>query len=118
MDLIHLFNLSLIGRENKIALEFNEQQLTFGEINRRSNCTAQFLLAKGFVAGDRLCIYLENCIEIIDLFIACAKTGSLFVPINILYKEREIGHILSDAEPKALIANGEVPGNLLSRTFS
>jgi len=46
----------------------------------------------------------------IDLFIACTKTGIIFVPINILYKEREIDHIVKDAEPKLLIANGDVSG--------
>ena len=71
---------------------------------------ANVLLSEGFIAGDRICVYLENCIEMIDLFIACAKTGVIFVPINILYKEREISHILLDAEPKALVADGEVPG--------
>jgi malonyl-CoA/methylmalonyl-CoA synthetase len=35
----------------------------------------------------------------IDLFLACVKLGVIFVPINILYKDREIAHILEDAEP-------------------
>jgi malonyl-CoA/methylmalonyl-CoA synthetase len=109
MNLVSLFNISLVRRKNKVALIFGDQEFTFGDIDARSNRTANLLLAKGFVAGDRLSVYLENCVEIIDLFIACAKTGIIFVPVNILYKEREITHILSDADPKALIANGEVP---------
>jgi malonyl-CoA/methylmalonyl-CoA synthetase len=110
MNLINLFDLSLVGRKDKAALEFGNEAFTFGEMDERSNKMARLLLDKGLLVGDRLCIYLENCVEIMDLFIACAKTGIIFVPINILYKEREIGHILKDAEPKLLIANGEVPG--------
>jgi malonyl-CoA/methylmalonyl-CoA synthetase len=109
MNLVNVFNISLIGRKNKVALEFGGQQFTFGDIDARSNHTANLLLSKGFVAGDRLSVYLENCVEIIDIFLACAKTGIIFVPVNILYKEREITHILKDADPKALIASGEVP---------
>ena len=30
----------------------------------------------------------------IDLYLACVKLGVIFVPINILYKEREIAHIV------------------------
>ena len=41
----------------------------------------------------------------IDIFLACVKTGIIFVPINILYRDREIAHILSDAEPAALITD-------------
>lgn len=110
MNLINLFDLSLVGRKDKPALEFGNDTYTFGDMDMRSNRMARLLLAKGFIAGDRICIYLENCVEMIDLFIACAKTGVIFTPVNILYKEREISHIINDAEPKALIANGEVPG--------
>jgi malonyl-CoA/methylmalonyl-CoA synthetase len=59
---------------------------------------------RGLAVGDRLCVYLPNCVEIIDIFLACVKLGVIFVPINILYREREIAHIVSDAEPKAVIA--------------
>lgn len=111
MNLVNLFDLSLVGRKDKPALEFKDEIFTFGEINLRSNRMARLLLQKGLVAGDRICVYLVNCVEMIDLFIACAKTGIIFVPVNILYKESEISHILKDAEPKLLIANGEVPGS-------
>jgi malonyl-CoA/methylmalonyl-CoA synthetase len=41
----------------------------------------------------------------IDLYLACVKTGIIFVPINILYRDREIAHILLDAEPRAVISD-------------
>jgi len=110
MNLINLFDLSLVGRKNKTALEFGSDSYTFGEIDSRSNKMANFLLSKGLVSGDRICVYLENCVEMIDLYLACVKTGIIFVPVNILYKEREIKHILTDADPKLLIADVEVPG--------
>ena len=110
MNLVQLFDLSLIDRKDKTALIFGDQIFTFGDIELRSNQMAHLLLQKGCKSGDRVCIYLENCVEMIDLYIACAKTGIVFVPINILYKEREVSHILADAEPRLLFANGEVPG--------
>ena len=110
MNLINLFDLSLVGRKNKTALEFGHDTFTFGEMDLRSNRMANFLLSQGLVTGDRICVYLENCVEMIDLYLACAKTGIIFVPVNILYKEREITHILNDAEPKLLIADVKVPG--------
>jgi malonyl-CoA/methylmalonyl-CoA synthetase len=110
MNLINLFDLSLVGRKNKTALEFGTDTYTFGEIDSRSNKMANFLLSKSLVSGDRICVYLENCVEMIDLYLACVKTGIIFVPVNILYKEREITHILNDANPKLLIADVSVPG--------
>lgn len=104
MNLCQLFDLSLLGRKDAIGLEFCGVEYTFGEMDRRSNRLAHLLLARGFVAGDRLCVHLANCVEMIDLFLACVKTGVIFVPINILYRGREIGHILEDAEPRAVVS--------------
>jgi malonyl-CoA/methylmalonyl-CoA synthetase len=60
-------------------------------------------------AGDRLCVQLANCVEIIDLYLACTRLGVVFVPINILYRDREVAHIVSDAEPAAIITAADLP---------
>ena len=104
MNLSQLFDLSLLGRKDDVGLEYRGAEYTFGEMDRRSNRLAHLLLARGFVPGDRLCVYLANCVEMIDLFLACVKTGVIFVPINILYRGREIAHIVEDAEPRAVVS--------------
>jgi malonyl-CoA/methylmalonyl-CoA synthetase len=103
MTLTQLFDLSLIGRNEQVALEFDGREFTFGEIDARSNRLANHLRSRGFIEGDRLCVYLANCVEMIDLYLACVKLGVIFVPINILYRHREITHILTDAEPREFI---------------
>src|SRR5579885_3597055 len=103
MNLRELFAVSLVNRRGHVALEWDSREYTFGEIDARSNRTAQALRACGLGIGDRLCVQLANRIEMIDLFLACVKLGVIFVPINILYRERETSHILSDAEPKLTI---------------
>jgi len=108
MNLNHLFDLSFIGRREKPGLEFRGVGYTFGEIDDRSNRLARLFLQRGLRKGDRLSVYLANCVELIDIFLACVKTGIVFVPVNILYRDREIAHILSDAEPSALITDAEI----------
>lgn len=105
MTLTDLFDLSLRGRADATALEFAGENYTFGDLDARSNSLAQFLIAQNFSPGDRLCVYLANCVEMIDLYLACIKTGVIFVPINILYRDREISHILRDAEPRAIVSD-------------
>ena len=107
MTLTDLFDRSLINRRDEVALEFRGQAFTFGEIDARSNRLAHLLAARGVRQGDRLCVYLANCVEMIDIFLACAKLGAIFVPINILYRDREISHILRDAEPVAVISDAD-----------
>lgn len=103
MNLTHLFDLSLVNRRDTVALEFEDRCFTFGEIDARSNRLAQLLARRGLKPGDRLCVYLANGVEMIDLYLACIKLGVIFVPINILYRDREISHIVRDAEPAAIV---------------
>lgn len=104
MNIIDLFNLSFIDRRERIALLFQSQTYTFGDLDIRSNRMANLLKSKGLKAGDRLGLYLENCTEFIDIYVACLKLGVIVVPINILYREREIAHIVNDSQPKAVIS--------------
>jgi malonyl-CoA/methylmalonyl-CoA synthetase len=108
MTLSDLFDLSFKGRRDAVALEFRDQTYTFGELDSRSNRLSQLLMKRGLGKGDRLCVYLVNCVEMIDIYLACVKLGAIFVPINILYRDREISHILSDAEPRALITDSNI----------
>ena len=104
MNLIHLFDLSLQGRSNEPALEWSDPTglnlSTFSDIETRSNRLAWSLEARGLGVGDRLCVYLRNRSEFIDLYLACLKLGVIFVPVNILYRERELSHIISDVSTR------------------
>lgn len=105
MTLPALFDLSLIGRRADVALEWDGRTLTFGEVDDRASRMANLLAARGLVMGDRLCVYLGNCLEFIDLYLAATRLGVIFVPVNVLYRDREVRHILNDAEPKAIVTN-------------
>src|SRR5579872_594705 len=107
MNLRDLFNLSLINRRNEIALEWKGREYTFGEIDQRSDRMAASLAH--LQPGDRVCVQLANCIEIIDIYLACIKLGLIFVPVNILYRDREVAHIVADAEPKLFITSHHLP---------
>ncbi len=110
MNLTDLFDLTFQGpRAHSIALEFEGQEFTFRELDERSNRVARYLLENGFTLGDRLCVYLANRVEMIDLYLGCLKTGVIFVPVNILYRDREISHILNDAKPKVMVTEETLP---------
>ena len=114
MNLNHLFGVTFKTRADQPALEFYDSDarltsISFGEVYRRSQLMASALHGRGLKRGDRLCVYLANRVEMIDLYLACLNLGVIFVPINILYKEREIGHILRDADPAAIVTDNAFP---------
>ena len=113
MQLTDIFDLSLVGRSSADALKFElpdgtVSTLTFGELDSRSSRIARLFASRGIARGDRLGIFLPNCVEFIDIFLACVRTGIIIVPINVLYREREISHIITDAEPKVVVTTPEL----------
>jgi malonyl-CoA/methylmalonyl-CoA synthetase len=112
MNLTDLFDLSLTGRPQEIALECGEEHYTFAQLDRRSSRLAHRLADDGFEPGDRLAVYLANCIELIETYLAAIKLGVIFVPINVLYRNLEIEHILTDAEPKGVVTSRDLAAYL------
>jgi len=108
MQLMDLFDHSLVGRAAKEGLEFGGRTFTFGELDSMSHQMVLALAGRGVTAGDRVCVYLPNSPDLIALLIACVKLGAIYVPVNVLYRERELDHIRRDAEPALFIDEAEL----------
>lgn len=111
MQLSDAFAITFASRAHACALETEEGgvlvQRTFRSLEERAARVAGWLVARGFATGDRLAVLLPNCVEFLDLFLACARLGVIFVPINVLYKAREVAHIVGDSNPHALVTTLE-----------
>src|SRR5262249_333454 len=73
MQLTDIFDLSLKGRASAEALEYDcadgsVATITFGELDARSDRIARLITSRGLARGDRLCFFMPNRVEFIDLF--------------------------------------------------
>ena len=103
MTLNHLFDLSFANRLDRPALHAG-RSYTFGDIDALAWRVAHALQAQGAGPGARVCFYLPNSLEFILLYLAALRLGAVVVPMNILYRDRELRHIVGDAEPIAIVA--------------
>ncbi|MFN0098977.1 MAG: class I adenylate-forming enzyme family protein [Gemmatimonadaceae bacterium] len=108
MSLLDLYARSLQARAHTPALEYRTpdgtvRELSFAALDTRSTRLAAHLRTRGLTRGDRLAFCLSNRLAVIDLWLACVKLGVIVVPINVLYKGREIAHIVGDAKPTAVV---------------
>ena len=108
MNLIELFQPSFRGRAERRAVRFEGRWLTFGELDRLSDAVAAALRDRfGVTKGDRAAMYLGNRHELLLYYMACLKLGAIVVPMNLLYRDQELKHLLGDAEPKVLLTDRE-----------
>ena len=108
MTLPELFRSSLVGMADTGGLEFGGTEYSFGELEQAAAKTAGWLTSKGLTKGDRIAVYLPNCLELIHLYLAATRLGLIFTPMNVLYRGREIENILSDAAPKLLFTTSDM----------
>jgi len=106
--LTDMFEASLSARAGRPALEVEHADgsmlaLTFGDVGARAAAMAGRLAARGLRAGDRCVVHLANCVEFVDLFLACIRLGVIFVPANVLYRGRELKHIVDDSDPALIV---------------
>jgi crotonobetaine/carnitine-CoA ligase len=94
---------------DKVGLIFDEygEQLTYGDIDRRSNEMAGALQEVGVEPGDRVGIMLRNTPEFPLTWLGLQKLGATTVPVNINYGTHDAQYILDHSETKAVVTSSE-----------
>lgn len=87
---------------NKLAIVVGQDRLSYREFNQRVNRAANAMLAMGLNKGDKVAMLLPNSLEMLDLFWACAKAGTVIVPLNPMVKGKDMVRLLQDCEARAL----------------
>ena len=86
------------------ALIFEDQTLSYGDVQLSARQLAQQLSNVGVKAGDCVAYLDENCIEYPLVVFAASMLGAVFVPINFRYAVDEVTYILDDSKPTILLA--------------
>ena len=88
---------------DRIAVKQDEQAYTYAEFEHLTQILAGHLRAKGFVPGDRLALSLPNITAFPLAYYAALRLGCVVVPMNPLFKAREVEYYLRDSGAKLLI---------------
>ena len=95
-----------------VALEFEGQQLTFAQMNRRANQLARFLRQQGVGPNSLVGIAAERSLEMVLALLAVLKAGGAYVPLDPSYPTERLAHILEDARVSLVLAQAHLAGAL------
>ncbi|MEC1536488.1 non-ribosomal peptide synthase/polyketide synthase [Bacillus sonorensis] len=85
------------------ALVFEDQKLTYRELDERSNQLAGFLREKGVEPNTAVGIMVERSPEMIIGILGILKAGAAYLPLDPAYPEDRIKYILEDSQTKILL---------------
>lgn len=87
----------------KHAIVFGPMRLTFAEVDRMARQVAQGLWSHGIRPGDKVALSCPNIPYFPVVYYGILKAGATVVPLNVLFKRREIAYHLTDSEAKAYL---------------
>jgi fatty-acyl-CoA synthase len=89
----------------RVAIEHERGEMTYAELDERSERLAETLVERGLRRGDRLATLTANSPENVEAFFACAKAGLMLMPLNWRLSPVELGYQLDDAEPALVLVD-------------
>jgi len=91
-------------RGGHVAIRHRDRELTYAELDERSNRLAQALRAAGVGKGSRVAHLDRTAPEIVELLFATSKLGAVTVPLNWRLAPAELAAVVADAQPDVLLA--------------
>lgn len=95
-------------RPGQVAVRFNEQTLTYAELDRRANQLAHLLRARGAATESRVLVCLEPSLDVPVCLLAILKAGATYVPVNPAHPEFHIRAIVEDTKPRLILTQTKV----------
>jgi len=106
-SVVQLFEEQVIVSPNQIAVAFEEEKITYRDLNEKANALAHQLREQGIRPNDYIAIATKKSIEMIIGILAILKSGGAYVPLDMLYPKKRLTYILDDCKPKVLLTHQE-----------
>jgi fatty-acyl-CoA synthase len=97
----------------KTAVIFESERISYQALHQRVQRTCLWLESCHVQKGDRVAVFLDNCPEFIELYLACAWLGAVFVPINYRLAPPELSYTLANADPLLFIFGSETTATVM-----
>jgi amino acid adenylation domain-containing protein/FkbM family methyltransferase len=100
---------------DRVAVCFEQQTLSYGELNRRANQLARYLRELGVGQDVLVGIYMERSTAMVVCLLAILKAGGAYVPLDPSYPAQRLVGIMEDAAAKVLLTQDSLKDDLLSQ---
>ncbi|HJV85735.1 MAG TPA: AMP-binding protein [Noviherbaspirillum sp.] len=92
-------------RPHQTAVVFGETRLSYRDFNRRVNRLANAMQGLGIEKGQKIATLLPNCLALLEIYWAAAKTGAVVVPLSPMLLGAGLASLLDDSDAVLLFSN-------------
>jgi amino acid adenylation domain-containing protein len=91
-----------------IAVEYEEQAVSYAHLNSRADRLALALRSRGVRADEPVGICLPRGLDMVVAVLATLKAGGAYLPLDPNYPRKRIQHMLEDAKPRLVLTQNEL----------
>jgi non-ribosomal peptide synthetase component F len=99
---------------NNIALKFNNEELTYTQLNQKANQLAAVLIENGVKLNDKVAISLDRSAELVVALLAIIKAGATYIPLDPIFPINRINYMLEDSAAVVLLTSETYKGRYVS----
>ena len=96
------------ARPEAVALIFGDTELSYGELNRRSNRLAHRLIGLGVEPETKVGIAVERSIDMVVGLLAILKAGGAYVPLDPEYPQERFNYMVADSAVGLLLTQSHI----------
>ncbi|MEH2042437.1 amino acid adenylation domain-containing protein [Nostoc sp.] len=111
-----LFEAQVERTPDAVAVVFEEEQLTYCELNARANQLAHYLRTLGVKSEVLVGICVERSLLMVIGLLAILKAGGAYVPLDPSYPQELLAFMLQDSQPKVLLTQQQLVESLPTHT--
>ena len=107
--LVHeLFEEQALRSSEAVAARFEEDELTYGELNRRANQVAHYLRKLGVGPEERVGVCVERSLEMVIGLLGVLKAGGVYVPLDPGYPAERLQYMVEDSRPLVVLTQAHL----------
>ena len=104
--IMQLFEEQVSKHGNEIALTFENESLTYNELNEKVNSLAHFLkINYNIKNGDIIGLLIDKSLEMVIGMLAILKAGAAFLPLDYELPEERLNYIIGNSSPCLILTN-------------
>ncbi|AFZ11267.1 amino acid adenylation domain protein [Crinalium epipsammum PCC 9333] len=112
-----LFEAQVEKTPNAVAAVFEDQQLTYQELNIRANQVANYLQSLGVQPDSLVAICVERSLEMLVALLGILKSGAAYLPLDPAYPQERLAFMLEDAQVSVLLTQQDIVETLDAKSL-